>query len=95
MKCFDFKESQSPSHSQQVDKESLSQFQQLLEEPSTAASKNLFDKVFCSLLLAKSGVVKVSEGRKSSQDKQEVSSQLSFSSEASTVILVVKIEPPL
>ena len=55
MKCFDLKESQSSSHSQQVDKESLSQFQQLLEEPSTPASKDLFDTEFCSLLLPKSG----------------------------------------
>ena len=89
-------ESQSQSLSQQVEEESLSQPQpqQLLGEASPAASQDLFDEESSQPFVG--GSQELSEsvgGRNSSQDGQEISSQMSFSSEASTVSLAVKTEP--
>ena len=89
-------ESQSQSLSQQVEEESPSQPQpqQLLGEASPAASQDLFDEESSQPLVG--GSQELSEsvgGRNSSQDGQEISSQMSFSSEASTVSLAVKTEP--
>ena len=89
-------ESQSQSQSQQVEEESPSQPQpqQLLGEASPAASQDLFDEESSQPFVG--GSQELSEsvgGRNSSQDGQEISSQMSFSSEASTVSLAVKTEP--
>ena len=85
---------ESQSLSQQLEEETLSQPQQLLEEPSPAASQDLFDEESSQPLVGCSQELSESVGgRNSSQDRQDISSQLSFSSEAATVSLAVKTEP--